>query len=346
WLAASEACDWIRRVRREGAAWRVLPQPAQPELYPETGNTQDGPWHAAKSQIAKQIDDLTLLWNVRDTARSLAHRHGVTRWTDPACTPELLGLEKERARVLQAVLDVNRGDGAPVWPARIHESEREWRPVPPLEFYVDFEFVNNLADDLRDFPNTSGEPLIFIIGCGHVEDGEWRFECFVADALDSQDEARIIDAWFAHMAAVRARLDPGGDEPRLYNWSPAEPSNLETSYNSARDRHPDKHWPPARWFDFLSNVVRKEPVVVRGALMFGLKPIAKAMHSHGLIDTVWGDGPTDGLGAMVGAWWCEDERKRLGVSLRDIDLMQEIVNYNEVDCKVMMEVVRYLRANH
>ena len=29
-----------------------------------------------------------------------------------------------------------------------------------------------------------------------------------------------------------------------------------------------------------------------------------------------------------------------------LPLMDEIARYNEVDCKVMMEIVRYLRANH
>lgn len=55
--------------------------------------------------------------------------------------------------------------------------------------------------------------------------------------------------------------------------------------------------------------MRKEPVVVRCALGFGLKAIAKALHAHGLITTSWRSGPTDGLGAMVGAWWCEEQAR-------------------------------------
>ena len=88
-----------------------------------------------------------------------------------------------------------------------------------------------------------------------------------------------------------------------------------------------------------------EPVTVRGAFGFGLKAIAKALHEHGLIETVWGDGPTDGLGAMVGAWWADDEARRLDVSMRALDLMQEIEAYNEVDCRVMQEVLDYLRRH-
>ena len=49
---------------------------------------------------------------------------------------------------------------------------------------------------------------------------------------------------------------------------------------------------------------------------------------------------------MTGAWWCDKEAERLGGSLRDIPLMQEIAAYNEVDTKVMMEILHYLRKHH
>ena len=69
------------------------------------------------------------------------------------------------------------------------------------------------------------------------------------------------------------------------------------------------------------------------------------MHSHGLIETDWADSQVDGLGAMVGAWRCNAEGQEKGISMMDLPLMQEISAYNEVDCRVMMEIVRYLRAN-
>ena len=45
-------------------------------------------------------------------------------------------------------------------------------------------------------------------------------------------------------------------------------TRFTTAYNSAKARHPDRPWPDPRLFDFLNLVVRKEPVVVRGALWF------------------------------------------------------------------------------
>ena len=132
----------------------------------------------------------------------------------------------------------------------------------------------------------------------------------------------------------------------MIHWSPAEETWLETAWYAAVKRHPEKNWPHPNWFDFLSRVVQREPVVVRGSHGFGLKPVTKAMHALGLIDTEWGDGPTDGLGAMIGAWWCVHEAERLGVPMLDLELMQQIRDYNAVDCKAMLELVRYLRRNH
>ena len=332
---------------RKGGGWSVLPDPSIPELYPNAGNQQDGPWHRAKQGILQNLEDLTLLWFVGAPGRAQGHAAGVRRWTELACTPAVVGLTGDRAAILQAILDVNRSEnGPPVRPSRITNTEKDWRRPARVEFYVDFETVNDLADDFSRIPERGGQPLIFMIGCGHVEDGDWRFVSFVADQIAEEHEASIIDAWLVHMATVQERLDSSNTAPLVFHWSPAEVSTLETAYNSAIARHSSHSWPSPQWFDFLGRVIRKEPVVVRGAHAFGLKPIAKALHSHGLIETLWEDGPTDGLGAMVGAWWCELQARAEGKKLRDIDLMEQILRYNEVDCRVMMEAIRYLRTNH
>ena len=102
-----------------------------------------------------------------------------------------------------------------------------------------------------------------------------------------------------------------------------------------------------RWFDFLGMVMRKEPVRIEGAKGLGLKAVARAMKRQRLIDSTWDDASNlDGLGAMVGAFWAADEARRLGVPLEEIDLVREIVRYNEIDCKVMMEIIAHLRRFH
>lgn len=47
---------------------------------------------------------------------------------------------------------------------------------------------------------------------------------------------------------------------------------------------------------------------------------------------------------MVGAWWCNREAQRLGVDLEAVPFMERIREYNEVDCRVLMEMLQFLRG--
>src|SRR2546428_13726866 len=57
----ARACAWIRRLRTEGAEWRVLPIPSVPELWPNMKANGDFPWHTAKAEIAAKLADLSIL---------------------------------------------------------------------------------------------------------------------------------------------------------------------------------------------------------------------------------------------------------------------------------------------
>ena len=368
--AAEEALRWVHRVRSEGKDWQLLPKPSVPELYPNMSSPDDadlmleiGPtemepgfeedesfshWVGVKKWLAGELKELTQLWQVGVGKRRQAQIDGWYRWDDPGLTTDEVGVSGPKTgAVLEQLLAVNCDDGPPVRPLRIEKTRDEWHATSGAEFYVDFEYCNDLNDDFSKLPEKGGQPLIFMIGCGHVEEGEWKFESLVAGRLTEDEELRIIHAWVTHMSAVRERLGPANGTPRIFHWSHAEISALDTAYNSARARHQERaDWPDLGWYDFLTNVMRKEPVVVRGALSFGLKAVANAMHTRGIIETDWADSPVDGLGAMVGAWRCDEQAQKQVVAMTGLPLMGEIVRYNEVDCKVMMEFVSYLRANH
>ena len=349
---ALAACNWVRRVRSQGDAWHVLPALTVEELWPNIRRTDDQPRHLAKREIATALDDLTMLPRITPEKRAIGIQLGISRWTDPRCSAAVLGVSGERnSAVVDAVILANHSgpDGPVVFPDRVTSNEELWRAPAPLEFYVDFETVSDLEDDFSRFPETSGEPLIFMIGCGHFDGPSdnpvWNFRVFTAHSLSLGEERRIIDEWLVHMQSTSANLGSTLDDARVFHWSPAETSTFSDAYNAARVRQGDPPWSAVPWCDLLNRVVKDQPVTVRGAFGFGLKAIAKAMHSHGLIQTVWNDGPVDGLGAMVGAWWCHREAGCQGCSMPDLPLMKEIGAYNEVDCRVMAEVLAYFRQH-
>jgi hypothetical protein len=342
-----EALAWVRRVRTEGHEWDPRSSSRPPELRPNPATDQSYPWRKAIAALANELEDVTLAWQVGLPGRDAASAQGIERWTDPRFSAAVAEVKGTRAVVLDRILDLNRDPNGPaVWPERISTATDTWGKPGGVEFYVDFETVSSLDDDFTKIPKQNGAPAIFMVGCGHVEDGAWQFACFIADDLTAESEAVVIEGWLAHMEAVRQRLAPAVERPLVFHWSPAETSNLSGALKSARARNPEREeaWVEPNWFDFLGEVIRKEPVVVRGPMGFGLKTVARSLRGHGLIDTDWPDGVADGLGAMVAAWWCAAEAKKDGARFSDMELMADVRAYNEVDCKVMMETVRFLRG--
>lgn len=348
-VIVTEAIDWIRRLRRDSHDWDPR---VHAELRPNPGNNQNYPWHAAVAGLAAELEDVTLAWQVGLPGRQKALDQGIERWTDRRFTADVAGVTASHKTTLNEMLDLNRSPDGPgatkVLPERITARRAEWGASKGVEFFVDFETVSNLNDNFTRIPEQNGQPLIFMLGCGHIENGQWQFSCFVAHDLTIGSEANMIDDWLAHMEDVRKRLAPSVARPLVFHWSPAEKSNLSGALKSARARNPlrETSWSEPLWFDFLNLVMKEEPVIVRGPMGFGLKTVARSLKSHGVISTSWPDGVADGLGAMVAAWSCADEAAARGCSLADVDLMDDVLAYNEVDCKVMMEAISYLRAHH
>ena len=92
------------------------------------------------------------------------------------------------------------------------------------------------------------------------------------------------------------------------------------------------------WID-LCDIFIKTPIVVRGATTFKLKDIATAMFSLNLISTHWTNSINSGFTAMMSAADYYRNNKD------NINIITEIEEYNMIDCKVMWDIVLYLRLN-
>ena len=343
------ALEWVRSVRHAGSSWNVLPEPSREELRPNLRNADDAPWHKAKAKLAESTEDLTTIYRVTPQRRAAAMDQGITRWTDSRCSASVFGIGGSYARLVDAILDANHSDSEVVFPSKVTSEEYLWRSPVAAEFYVDFETVSDLDDDFSSFPNKGGTPMIFMIGMGWLSDSSdprsWQFKSYTAKRLRHSEELRIVVEWLADLKTACIAQESSLDDARIFHWSPAETASISTAYNSASRRHGTPGWDSLPWVDLLKHVVKGQPVTVKGAWGFGLKAISKALYRAGLTESDWEDGPMDGLGAMVGAWRCESEAERTNNVLPELDLMREIERYNEVDCRVMAEILHFLRSS-
>jgi len=363
-----KAIQWIRNVRYNGHKWNTDYPPTVDELYPNMNNKYDTPFHHVKAEIAEKNKELTDIYMVGVKNRQIAHKKGIFQWSDSRCNAKALGINGAKVGPLvDAVLKINRDEtGKKIDPVKIKNNEFNWQNSSEIDFFIDFETINGAfyhqEIDLYDAKEDNG--VIFMIGVGYKENGVWLYRSFSMASFNQIEERRIVQD-FIEFIDDRVKLymiknkiyNRGKVKPSLFHWGHAE----RTIFRATNTRHGNiwSNWIHTVQFIDFCDIVKKEPVVIKGAKNFGLKDVAKAMRKHGFIMSSWSkDGPSDGLSAMFEAaeyyrfmdrytkMTKDDQIKNHDNYSEHIHNFLNITKYNEVDCKAMMEIIDYLRVNH
>ena len=337
------AVEWVKNIRNNEYDLSKYPL-ERDELYPNMCNRHDYPYHAIKKTFAENNKDLTLLWNIGPKQRRIANSKGVYTWDDEKCSPETLGVTgKVKPRILRRILEANHSETRTIYPKYIENNYSDWKNLDgrKLELFVDFETTCSVFNELDDLPENKGLSLIFLIGAGfiHPITKEWTFVKFVVDEINESEENRICKEFVSFINILSEEFEIK-DGISCWHYSNAEVS----SWKRFEERNKNEY--SVEWSDLLK-VFLLEPIGIKGCLSYGLKVITKSFYEHGFIKTHYEDSCiSDGADAAVGAFKANLECKKNGVLFSQHNLTQEIVKYNEVDCKVLQEILYYLRENH
>lgn len=347
---AKRAISWIRELKQSGHGWSLFP-PTRPELQPNMSNRLDYPWHNAKRELAERSKDITQLWNCGSKERTLLAEDGIKKWNHPACTGKKVLGKRKRGKVLQKIIDNNQLPRFKMMPKKLSAvTKNRIKRKHSIEFFVDFETVNDVNDnfdDIRNYLPKKGETtsfeeyngIIYMIGLGwsttsSSDDASssesWNYETFLVNELTYKEEERIITQWFKKMMELR------GEEEfaYVYHWTHAEMTWLKRVL--ARGGIEECY---INWYD-LHKLFVETPITLHGVFDFRLKAVAKGMYKYGMIGTNWETATVDGMAAMMVAWNCY----RTGEDVTKLPEMIDVIKYNEIDCKVLWEILSYLRT--
>ena len=129
---------------------------------------------------------------------------------------------------------------------------------------------------------------------------------------------------------------------------PKLPTDIETICLKCLQKEPEKRYISAEELaEDCRRFLAGEPILSRpiSAPERVWRWCRRNPRTAGLIATVWGDGPADGLGAMAAAYEAERRAAMENKRLADYDFIRAGAEYNEVDCRAMAEIVAWLRAN-
>ena len=327
------ALKWLSDIRAPEAANWDLEDPQRAEMYPNMKNANDYPWHSVKKRVATAINDITLMYRCGPKVRQYAHDLGITEWQD--LTPATICYKK--GTLLNQIMDFVRCNSGDPSPALEQQTTlRTLDRVPSVEFYMDFEAVGNMYDDFSHFPMAANYGMIFLIGLiivDHVANTK-VYKCYIAERMDAASEHAIVNKMLDDIRAAR-RLHGQNFAP-IYFWSNAENYLLSRAVGAQRIEH------ERLIMIDLCKYFRTAGLIMEGQMSYGLKEVARVMKEHGLINTYWGmagESVADGLSAMIEAIRTYRYRPDCKESFYKC-----VTDYNYVDCKVMEEIVQFLRT--
>ena len=338
-----EAIKWARDVRQQGSNWSLNP-PSRIELYPNMC-VDSGIWNSEKEKIAENIGEITTIWHLGIKHRNKAISSNILSWRDKKCITKNIDFNGSRASTIDKIMAINRQTQDKIRPKKIKSDISSWRDSEN-ELFVDFETLADIFSDFKDLPHQNHTDMIFMIGVGFVKDGIWSYKNFTCANPTYEEEYRIMNEFVTFVS------DFGHPKIRYWCaesnfWNKAECRQFDIADKNGdieRKDHISDDWQifyDDDWCD-LYNLFQKEPIVLKGCFKFGLKPIAKTMYAQGLIKTNLQSQCDSGMTAMVNAANCYDNSSNPLKS----DTMLDIIRYNEFDCKVLWEILSYLRSNH
>jgi len=346
----NSAVSWLIDVKKHARTWQLLPIPSRPELYPNMTNTHDYPWHEEKLKLADALAEISSLWYCGVKERKVSHNKGIMSWRDKNLSAEIMGIKGTRINIINEMIKVNRDDNSEnvVFPEKIINDKHKWQSCPDanVELFIDFETINT------DIISLNGERAnyIFLIGVGwdnekyQIEPNSkkrkytpdtWKCKQFLMKELNMQSENNIIVEFIEWINQIEKKFTK---PVRLYHWSNAEKYQIELAFT--KHKFTRQNMIVKKLFD-LKNIFVEEPIIIKNIFGFGLKDIAKQLYNMKLINTTWCEKNTcpDGMTAMILAKKVYDTNE-----LEESQIMNDIKEYNEVDCKVLFEILGFLRS--
>ena len=295
----------------------ILPNMKVPEQYDEG-------WTNAKRIIAERYAEITLLPNCGVKQREKALEMGIANFKDYRCNSYVLGINGPvMSKLVDKVMWINRCINHMIEP--LYFGDLEWKKEKGINLYVDFETVGDLCSErFETLPQSQKGNIAFLIGLGWYAEGAWKFKKFMVPRIGFEEERQMFREFVSFVNGMKAMH--GG--ARLFHWGHIEQSHFKKVEGVEMD---------CEWIDMCKEL-KSIPVVINGAFGFGLKEYARAMYHNGLINIKWteGVGSHDIMAMMVGKW---------GTEVKEEDYV-DVIKYNEEDCQVMGEIVRYFRKYH
>ena len=299
----SDDCRWLRNCTNPETVYTLFP-PSHPNLYPNMKVSCKQPiYEKWKSNYAKELNEITLLWKCTTKQRECMHQKGIYSFMDPRFNIEDLMLKSQTdEEILQRMLSLYKNENL-----LIDVPQELDFPKTKVDFFVDFETLNN---------------VIYWIGVGIFDGQTYEYHEFVSRSPTCLEQQRIMQDFVSFLKCFPSKT--------VYYWY-AE----KRFWNRAN--HMNTVSIPLDFDDWIDlwEVFSRTPVLIKNCFNFKLKTLAREMKKMNMISITCPEQCGSGQDSLVVA-----DRYFKHHSSEDYRILQE---YNYFDCRVMFEILSFLK---
>jgi putative phage-type endonuclease len=317
---------WMDEIKVNGKSPRILYE--NEEYLPTTFNDR---WSDIKKDILKSRKDIQLMYNIGSCkAKILRNKYNITKWNDDnfkqllntrTLTTEIKLTEKD-TQLMEKMIDFNTQSKYKkdiIYPSKNTKVDL---PNNKLEFYVDFETINDFIGPLN---------MIYLVGVFvKLPNNKTEFKYFMTKDLTRESEKVILKEWIDYTSKLERQYNTTSN---IYSWSNAE-NNFLKIYNDNVDT---KDKVEVKFID-LKECIKNNHILLKGNIEnFGIKTITKYMNKYNLIDSSYEelDNCDNGADSIIHAinYYKTGDKK----------LFSELIQYNKLDCKLMYDILVFFR---
>jgi len=331
-----DALNWLKKLSENYDEWVIYPKPSIKELYPNM-NHKDMVWSEEKMTLANLIKEITLVWNISYNKRCVLLDKGIYEWDDPFFLSNIYSFpvrENYRNHIQSKMIRLQLQEDIKIEPRRIKKYDfvdiiknQENSIILDIESVCDMTEKENYFDENK----SQTEATLCIIGTILNKD-EYIFKDFTIKYLKVEEERKIVCYWLNYLDH---KLDTS-KKIRVYHWGNAEKVYLKYM----KLKYPEFIFPE---FEMIDMVIyfKKEPIVIKGCFGYGLKEIVKNLYNLNLITNTWKD-DINGLDAMIKLKKFSDIAIHKNIPIKRFSEIREIIYYNYIDCRVIIDILQML----
>lgn len=359
-----DATNWIKKMRLHGEHWELYPKPSVTELYPNMTTSNESRWNEFKNKYARDINEITLLWNCGIKNREIAHKNGVYSYMDQKCNSSTVGVKGSmKAPILNEIIRINQkivfSDNMDRIYLKLNNNvNNKWLNSTNLRITVDFEIINSVFDDFENLPIAQDRNYLFMIGLAYQitanntnNISQTIYKMFLVSELSIEAEFQLVYQFHSFLRDLTdTHLGKHYAIPDLYHWGHVEKSffdglciRLLNNIGTDIEKDINTIKSSLKWCD-MSECFKKNPIVINGCFKFGLKEIAGRLSELGLIQSRWNINSqcSSGGAAMILAQKAYTLSKKLNQPVINDPIVSDIMEYNKIDCIVIHDIIDLL----